>query len=278
MSASMNSAVNSPTVGTTAGATSRTTAIIRASGLHKTFGSVTPARNISVDIAAGSVVGLIGTNGAGKTTFVNMLTGYIKPDRGDILFRDRNITGVAPRKITRMGIARSFQIPQLFGSQTARENIDIALSIAGLPRSLADESLARLGVLEFAEMNSGTLPEGTRKLLDIALAMVCKPEVLLLDEPTSGVAAEEKFDVMHRVLEATKALGITVLFVEHDMEIVRRYSDRVLAFFDGTILADGTADEVLTNQQVRELIIGDHDAKVLGNADVTADHAGVAHA
>lgn len=233
------------------------TTIIKAVGLHKSFGSVTPARNISVDIAEGSVIGLIGTNGAGKTTFVNMLTGYIKPDRGEILFRGRNITGLAPRNITRMGIARSFQIPQLFGSQTARENIEIALSISGLSLSLANESMARLGVLEFAEMNSGTLPEGVRKLLDIALAMVCKPQVLLLDEPTSGVAAEEKFDVMERVLDAARALGITVLFVEHDMEIVRRYSHRVLAFFDGTILADGSSEAVLADPKVRELIIGE---------------------
>ncbi|VVE49665.1 ABC transporter ATP-binding protein [Pandoraea fibrosis] len=249
--------------------------IIEATGLYKTFGSVTPAKDITVNIDAQSVVGLIGTNGAGKTTFVNMLTGYIKPDRGEIVFRGKRITGLAPRKITRLGIARSFQIPQLFGSQTARENIEIALAISGLSADLANESLARLGVLEFADMISGTLPEGVRKLLDIALAMVCKPEVLLLDEPTSGVAAEEKFDVMNRVLDAARALGITVLFVEHDMEIVRRYSDRVLAFCDGRILADGTADVVLADAQVRELIIGETVAAVPATGNVAGE---VAHA
>ena len=169
--------------------------IIEATGLYKTFGSVTPARDITVNIDAQSVVGLIGTNGAGKTTFVNMLTGYIKPDRGEIVFRGKRITGLAPRKITGLGIARSFQIPQLFGSQTARENIEIALAISGLSADLANDSLARLGVLEFADMVSGTLPEGVRKLLDIALAMVCKPEVLFPDGITERNAPPFGADV-----------------------------------------------------------------------------------
>jgi branched-chain amino acid transport system ATP-binding protein len=237
--------------------TSNANTIIRADGLNKSFGSVKPARDVTVHIAERSVIGLIGTNGAGKTTFVNMLTGYIKPDSGRIHFRDRDITGQEPRKITRLGMARSFQIPQLFTSLTARENIEIALSVAGMPLDQADAGLARLGVLEFAEMNVGLLPEGVRKLLDIALAMVGKPEVLLLDEPTSGVASEEKFDVMDRVLHAAREMGVTVLFVEHDMEIVRRYSDRVLAFYDGAILADGEPDKVLADVKVRELIIGE---------------------
>ena len=243
--------------------------IIRTTELQKSFGSVMAARNITVSIEEHSIVGLIGTNGAGKTTFVNMLTGYIRPDSGDIHFYDKRITGIAPRNITKLGIARSFQIPQLFASQTARENVEIALAISGVPATFADESLARLGVLEFAETPSGTLPEGTRKLLDIALAMVCKPKVLLLDEPTSGVAAEEKFDVMNRVLDAARALDVTVLFVEHDMEIVRRYSDRVLAFSDGTIIADGTAEVVLAAPKVRELIIGEAAASVSGEHGAT---------
>ena len=167
------------------------------------------------------------------------------------------------------------EIDAEYADGEARENIEIALAISGLSADLANDSLARLGVLEFADMVSGTLPEGVRKLLDIALAMVCKPEVLLLDEPTSGVAAEEKFDVMNRVLDAARGLGITVLFVEHDMEIVRRYSDRVLAFCDGRILADGTPDVVLSDAQVRELIIGETVAAVPGTAGVASE---VAHA
>jgi branched-chain amino acid transport system ATP-binding protein len=234
-----------------------TTPLISARGLRKQFGAVFAARDMTVDITAQTITGLIGTNGAGKTTFVNMLTGYMKPDQGEILFEGQEITGRPPREITRLGIVRSFQIPQLFISQTVLENVEIALSVAGEPLSNAEEILSRFALSQFADSNAGTLPEGIRKLLDIALAMVAKPKVLLLDEPTSGVASDEKFAVMDRVMDVVRAAGVTVLFVEHDMEIVRRYSDRVLAFYDGSILAAGAPEEVLAHEKVREYIIGE---------------------
>ncbi len=213
--------------------------------------------DVSLELRAGETLGLIGPNGAGKTTFVNMLTGYMKPDSGNIFFAGREITGLPPREVTRMGIARSFQIPQLFTSLNALENVEIALGVAKQPLSEASAILERFGLSAFAQSQAGTLPEGIRKLLDIALAMVAQPKVLLLDEPTSGVASDEKFEVMDRVMKVVRDAGVTVLFVEHDMEIVRRYSDRVLAFYDGTILANGTPDEVLAHEQVREYIIGE---------------------
>jgi branched-chain amino acid transport system ATP-binding protein len=231
--------------------------LISARGLRKQFGAVFAARDITVDIPAQTITGLIGTNGAGKTTFVNMLTGYMKPDQGQILFEGKEITGKPPREITRLGIARSFQIPQLFTSQTALENVEIALSVAGEPLSQAHDILDRFALSAFADADAGTLPEGIRKLLDIALAMVAKPKVLLLDEPTSGVASDEKFAVMDRVMNVVRDAGVTALFVEHDMDIVRRYSDRVLAFYDGSILSAGTPDEVLSHEKVREYIIGE---------------------
>lgn len=233
------------------------TPLIRASGLRKQFGAVYAARDITIDIHAHTISGLIGTNGAGKTTFVNMLTGYLKPDHGTILYDTADITGRPPREITRMGIARSFQIPQLFGSLSALENVEVALGIAGKPLSQADGLLAQFELSAFAHTSAGTLPEGVRKLLDITLAMVAEPRVLLLDEPTSGVASDEKFAIMDRIMTVVRETGITVLFVEHDMEIVRRYSDRVIAFFDGSILASGAPDEVLRDRQVREYIIGE---------------------
>lgn len=231
--------------------------LISAKGLCKQFGAVHAARDMTVDIHAQTITGLIGTNGAGKTTFVNMLTGYMKPDSGNIFFAGLEITGLPPREVTRMGIARSFQIPQLFTSLNALENVEIALGVAKQPLSEASAILERFGLSAFAQSQAGTLPEGIRKLLDIALAMVAQPKVLLLDEPTSGVASDEKFEVMDRVMKVVRDAGVTVLFVEHDMEIVRRYSDRVLAFYDGTILANGTPDEVLAHEQVREYIIGE---------------------
>ncbi len=234
-----------------------TTPLISARGLRKQFGAVFAARDITIDIHPQTVSGLIGTNGAGKTTFVNMLTGYLKPDQGTIVFSGQDITGREPRHITQLGIARSFQIPQLFTSLTALENVEIALNVARQPLSRAADMLKQFGLSDFADSIAGTLPEGVRKLLDISLAMVANPKVLLLDEPTSGVASDEKFAVMDRVMAVVRDAGVTVLFVEHDMDIVRRYSDRVLAFYDGSVLANGTPDEVLRDAKVREYIIGE---------------------
>lgn len=233
------------------------TVLISAQGLRKQFGAVYAARNITVDIHAHTVTGLIGTNGAGKTTFVNMLTGYLKPDAGSITYQNQDITGLNPRDITQLGIARSFQIPQLFISHTALENIEIALSIAKQPIQQAPVILEQFGLTEFAHLEAATLPEGIRKLLDIALAIVAKPHVLLLDEPTSGVASDEKFIIMERIMSAIRQEKITTLFVEHDMDIVQRYSDHVLAFYDGNILAEGPPDDVLNHAQVLEYIIGE---------------------
>lgn len=233
------------------------TVLISAQGLRKQFGAVYAARNITVDIHAHTVTGLIGTNGAGKTTFVNMLTGYLKPDAGSITYQNQDITGLNPRDITQLGIARSFQIPQLFISHTALENIEIALSIAKQPTQQAPVILEQFGLTEFAHLEAATLPEGIRKLLDIALAIVAKPRVLLLDEPTSGVASDEKFIIMERIMSAIRQEKITTLFVEHDMDIVQRYSDHVLAFYDGSILAEGPPDDVLNHAQVLEYIIGE---------------------
>lgn len=231
--------------------------LISAENLRKQFGSVYAARDITIQIHEKSVCGLIGTNGAGKTTFVNMLTGYLKPDSGRILFSDEDITGLEPRVITNKGIARSFQIPQLFDTHTAIENVEIALGIAQKPLAEAPAILERFGLSEYADSVAGFLPEGVRKLLDIALSMVSEPRVLLLDEPTSGVDSGEKFNVMDRVMDVIRNAGITVLFVEHDMEIVTRYSDTVIAFFEGSILSSGEPETVMQNEKVRQYIIGE---------------------
>ncbi|NKK67946.1 ATP-binding cassette domain-containing protein [Rhizobium leguminosarum bv. viciae] len=244
--------------------------IIEAKSLVKRFGAVTAANDVNVDIISGTISGLIGTNGAGKTTFINMITGYLGPDSGSILLEGQEIVGLSPRQITRRGVARSFQIPQLFNSLTAIENLMFAYSATGSVGAKgfsilsddelaihADETLEVFGLGAFRNSIAGTMPEGIRKLLDIAIAMVGKPKVLFLDEPTSGVASEEKFSVMDRIIDATRVAGVSVLFVEHDMEIVRRYSDRVLAFFEGLVLIDGPPETVLSDRQVRELIIGE---------------------
>jgi branched-chain amino acid transport system ATP-binding protein len=247
------------------------TAILETRKLTKTFGAVTAANALDVTVDAGTVVGLIGGNGAGKTTFINLVTGYLKPTSGTVHFDGKEITGVAPRRITRLGLCRSFQIPQVFDSLTAYENLLVGLGVVALgrrafvgsalgdrrPDEAAEEMLHRFRLDRYRDETAATLPEGVRKLLDIAMALAVKPRILLLDEPTSGVSADEKFALMDLVLEAIRADGVTVLFVEHDMEVVRRYVGRVLAFYEGRIIADGPPAEVLVHPEVRRLVVGE---------------------
>jgi branched-chain amino acid transport system ATP-binding protein len=255
--------------------------ILDAQDLNKSFGAVTAAEGVSAAIEKDSVVGLIGTNGAGKTTFINMVTGYLKPDSGSIRYEGRDITQLAPRDISRLGICRSFQIPQLYSSLSVRQNMMTALDImlhnagrggffsrarANVPghdapaEEVADRILGRFGLSEHRDKNTQVLPGGLRKLLDIALAMAAKPRVLLLDEPTSGVSAEEKFGIMERIMQAVRAEGATVIFVEHDMEVVSRFAGRVLAFYDGRIIADAPPETVLKDAEVRRYVVGNFHA------------------
>jgi branched-chain amino acid transport system ATP-binding protein len=247
-------------------------AILSVRDLETTFGSVVAARDITVDVPPLQSVGIIGANGAGKTTFVNMITGHIRPSKGSIRFEDLDITGMPSRAITRLGISRSFQVAQIFPSLTVFENMCAAAAIANGPDSIIARALKPLHAPEtIAEANTAielfqigsyrdvlaaTLPQGVRKLLDIGMAVTGRPRVLLLDEPTSGISVEEKFGLMDVVMSALKVRRMTVLFVEHDMDIVSRYADRVLAFYDGTVIADGAPAIALADEQVQILISG----------------------
>jgi len=247
------------------------TAILSVCDLEKTFGSIVAARDITLDVPAQQTVGIIGANGAGKTTFINMITGHLRPTKGTIRLEDRDITGRPSREITRLGISRSFQVAQVFPSLTVFENMCAAAAAAGsngafrrvlaplqspatISEANASLELFRIGAYRHAL--ASTLPQGIRKLLDIAMAVVGSPRVLLLDEPTSGISVEEKFSVMDVVMSALKSRKLTVLFVEHDMEIVTRFADRVLAFYDGTVIADGAPAVALADRRVQTLISG----------------------
>ncbi|MGC8203388.1 ABC transporter ATP-binding protein [Aliiroseovarius sp. PTFE2010] len=245
------------------------TTILETKNLEMKFGAVYAAKDINISIQAGEVMGVIGSNGAGKTTFVNMVTGYLKPTSGDIIYRGKSITGRPTRDITKLGICRSFQIPQLFPELPVIENMLIALTIAKQDRPVlfkpavdsqlekeAHELLARFSIERYADQEIQTLPQGVRKLVDIAMATVSEPDLLFLDEPTSGVSADEKMDFMRVLIDALKTTKTAVLFIEHDMEIVEEFSPRCVAFYEGTILADGPTAEVLENQKVREFVIG----------------------
>lgn len=232
--------------------------ILETIGLTRHFGQVAAAEDVSVRIRAGEWVGIVGPNGAGKTTFLNLVTGYVKPERGEILYRGKDITGFPPRDVTRLGITRSFQVPQLYTDLNVLENLLIALA-ARAGRGLefwnplrrdgwlagAFDILDHFGLREYAQRPVNELPEGARKLLDIALAFALQPRLLLMDEPTSGVSRQEKFDVMDTLVEVLGPTNVTTVFVEHDMEIVRRYAQRVLVFHDGRLVADGDPQVVL---------------------------------
>ena len=243
--------------------------LLQARGLNKTFGAVVAAQDIHISIRPGERVSLIGSNGAGKTTFVNMITGYIKPDSGEIQLAGVRTNEMSPRQITRLGVARSFQIPQIYPSLSVMENMLVAqafhedrLSLwrpARTPASQerAEEVLKRFRLQDQRQRLVAELPGGMRKLLDIALALIGQPRLLLLDEPTSGVAAEEKFPMMDTVMQALSGQPLTTLFVEHDMDIVSRYCDRVIAFYSGRIIADDVPSVALANADVRRYVTGE---------------------
>jgi branched-chain amino acid transport system ATP-binding protein len=244
--------------------------VLETVAVSRSFGAVKAADNLSLRFAEGQVVGIVGPNGSGKTTFVNIVTGYVKPTHGRILFRDRDITRLRPRDVTNLGIARSFQIPQLYTHLSVLENTLIALSVQEKqhwefwrPLRLDGRIEAALRVLDQfgfkdgADQRVSTLPEGGRKVLDVALSFALQPSVLLLDEPTSGVSVDDKFGVMDTLMRVVKESGVTAVFVEHDMDVVARYADRVLVFAEGTILADDRPETVFANPAVRAHVLGE---------------------
>jgi branched-chain amino acid transport system ATP-binding protein len=246
--------------------------VLSAKSLSKHFDGVAAAEGVSIEVGAGERVGLIGSNGAGKTTFVNMITGYLKPDAGAIELEGRDVTALGPREIERLGVARSFQIPQLCAEMRVIDNLIVAgacgdekLSFwqpahTAAAQARAVSLLERFGLASHAERRVAELPGGVRKLLDIAMSLTRRPKLLLLDEPTSGVSVDEKFPVMETVMSAISGEGTTVIFVEHDMEIVTRYASRVVAFYSGRVLADGAPAAVLADAEVRRHVTGGRDA------------------
>lgn len=255
------------------------TALLETRNLCIRFGAVVAVDNISVKIHDGEVVGLIGTNGAGKTTFINMVTGYLKPTSGSIALGGVTVAGTNPRKMVAQGVARSFQVPQLFPEMTVLEHIVTALALAGQREqgllghmntaARLDEAhaiLRRFGLHSIAQRAVSLVPQGQRKLIDIAMALSLRPKLLFLDEPTSGVSSAEKVPLMEVVFEAIRAHGVTVLFVEHDMDIVVRYVTRLMAFRDGKLIADGLPADVMQDAQVSSAVLRQRKATAVESA------------
>ena len=242
--------------------------LIQTTGLYLAFGGVVAADNIDFELHEGERLAVIGQNGAGKTTFINICTGYLAPSKGKVYFDGRDVTAMAPRKIVRLGLGRSFQLPQLFTEHTVRQCVQIAAARRNKElswfRSLestiddkeVDATLDLVGLLPEADEASIELPEGKRKLLDVAMALALQPKLLIMDEPTSGVASEDKFALMETVMHALDERRVTSWFVEHDVDIVSRYTTRVAAWIAGKVAADGTPAEVLNNPQIKSEVLG----------------------
>ncbi len=245
-----------------------TTPLLQAKDLRIAFYGVQAADGVNLEIREGEFLAIIGPNGSGKTTFLNLCTGYLRPSSGEVYLDGQPITAMAPRTIARRGIARAFQIPQLFLDQTVLDNLMIAVAAkrgiwvpfralgADGRRREAEELLALVGLDGEAQQLAGALPEGRRKLLDIVIALALKPRLVLLDEPTSGVSTIERFTLMETLMAALRRAKVTALFVEHDMDVVQRYADRVVVWDSGSVMAEGPPSEVFKDERVLRNVVG----------------------
>jgi branched-chain amino acid transport system ATP-binding protein len=244
--------------------------ILETSKLTKYFGETRAVDHVGFTVTEGEVLALIGSNGAGKTTLVNLISGLIRPDSGTIRFRGADITGASIHAKIASGIARSFQLVNLFDQLTTLDNLALAifsrdgktrklLSLSDSDRAVRDEAMAMLqqfGLAARARMAAGGLSQGERKLLDVAVAYALRPKLLFLDEPTSGVSTREKAPIMDVITSVVRAGQITAVIIEHDMDVVFTYCRRIVAMHQGTILADGSPDEIRSNEQVTANLLG----------------------
>ncbi|MFB6069651.1 MAG: ABC transporter ATP-binding protein [Halanaeroarchaeum sp.] len=236
--------------------------------LVKKFGSVTAVDGVSVDISTDQVVGIIGPNGAGKTTFVNLVTGVLEATDGTVTFDGEDITDVPEHGRVKRGLARSFQIPQIYNELSTLENVRAA-SIARegknnvFYRPLSRDPSTKEDALDYlehfdlgdqADVTAESLAHGDRKILDIAMSFALEPKMVLLDEPTSGVGSESTDEIMQTTVDVARQSDTGILFIEHDMELVARYADRVIALHQGEVLSDGDPDDVLADEEVIEHI------------------------
>ena len=238
-------------------------------GLTKRFGGVVAADGITLDFPAGSLTAIIGPNGAGKTTFFNLITGYLRPDSGEIRLGGIDIAGHGQAEIVRRGIGRAFQVASIFPQFTVEEALTAAVlthrrqtgsifrrfPVPGAA-SRAREIVTLVGLEHAARTPSRFLSHGDQKLLDIALALALEPKVLLLDEPTAGMGPDERWQMIERVQRLWSEVGMTLVFIEHDMDIVFKISQTIRVLRYGRVLAQGTPDEIRVNSAVIEAYLG----------------------
>lgn len=242
--------------------------VLTVNSLGKSFGGVRAVENVSFAIGKGEFLALIGPNGAGKSTTFNMINGQLAADTGEILIGDRNTAGMAPRDIWRLGVGRTFQVAATFGSMTVVENVQMALishasrllnlwrPAASLYRERALELLAQVGMADAADRPSRELAYGDVKRIELAIALANDPQLLLMDEPTAGMAPRERNELIKLVKQLVIDRGISVLFTEHSMDVVFSYADRIIVLARGRLIADGDAAAIRDNAKVQEVYFG----------------------
>jgi branched-chain amino acid transport system ATP-binding protein len=236
--------------------------------LSKAFGGVRAVNEVSFDVGQGEFLAMIGPNGAGKSTCFNMINGQLTPDSGEILLEGRDIAGREPREVWRLGVGRTFQVAATFGSMTVAENVQMALisyahetynlwrPAGDLHRDRALELLAQVGMRDAADRPSRELAYGDVKRIELAIALANEPRLLLMDEPTAGMAPRERNELIALVKRLVVDRGISVLFTEHSMDVVFAYADRIIVLARGRVIADGDAATIRDHAQVREVYFG----------------------
>ena len=237
--------------------------------LSKAYGGVQAVRDVSFSVAPGEMVAIIGPNGAGKTTCFNMLNGQLAPDQGDIRLDGASLVGLPPHRVSRLGVGRTFQVTATFGSMSVRENVQTALlshhgrnySMWSRARALfsreADALLERVGLRGEADRPCAVLAYGDLKRVELAMALASEPRLLLMDEPTAGMAPEERGTLMELAAALARHDRIAVLFTEHDMSVVFGFASRVIVMHLGEVIAEGSPEAVRGNPRVREVYLGD---------------------
>jgi branched-chain amino acid transport system ATP-binding protein len=244
--------------------------LLKTVDLHKQFGETRACDGVNFVVEKGEFLSLVGSNGAGKTSLVNLISGHLQPDSGQILFEDQDITFATVAGRIKAGIARSFQIVNLFDGMSVFDNVALSIfsreaktrKIAALAdhddevRSEALDVLGKFGLQSKSGVPAGGLAQGERKLLDVAIAYALRPKLLFLDEPTSGVSTSDKAQIMDMVSSVVRAGHVTAVVIEHDMDVVFRYSDRIVMMHEGRFLADGTPDQIRANKDVANILLG----------------------
>jgi branched-chain amino acid transport system ATP-binding protein len=243
--------------------------ILNVEKLKKSFDGFVAVNGVSFSVKKGEICSIIGPNGAGKTTLFNLITGHLPVDEGRLLFKGMDITRTPPHKICRLGMGRSFQRTNIFPRLTVFENIQAALvahrgkslnffkPVESFFREETQALLERLGLKDFAETVGGSLSYGFQKQLELGIALASDPELLLLDEPTAGMSAQETHQTIQLVGRITREKGLTLLFTEHDMEVVFSISERILVLHQGRLIAEGSPEEVRNNYDVRKVYLGE---------------------